>query len=581
VPRAIRDWPVVSLRGKILLIVLGGGMLPLALIALWLTHSAQRSGETLLRNRLDSTLARATRDVGVRWVRQRSALLSIAEDTVVRRLLRAANEGRDSRAQPSGAQLAIPPSSAASLRAATALITIRDAGGRPRWVVDADASGAPILLPAADSLRVGYAAERDVLHIKLPISELGADSLGVVDAAFRTTSLVPATVGSAAGAGASVTVFDRATGIAVVTAPFDPDLLRRDHFVWGGETWLSATRDLDDPYIQLVAAAPLGAFTVPFEDAARRGFIALALVAALAIVIATILTRRATRSLVQLADAADAVARGDLDRHIEPHTTDEVGRLARAFNSMTASLRRMLAELAQRQAVVAVGEFASALAHEVRNPLTVIRLNLQHIEEHVAENEALHRSVARALRDIDRLETTVAGALRVARTGQLAMDTVDLRVPLEAALRAAAPVFAQRQVIIEPLPPEADGCQVQGNSAALEQLFLNLLLNAGQACSAGARVGVRVELFEESAKVTVWDTGVGFEPAAHTRAFEPFFTTKAEGTGLGLTVARRVVDAHGGTITIESEPGAGSNVHVVLRLARAASGLEGRHAALL
>jgi len=577
----MRDWPVVSLRGKILLIVLGGGILPLALIALWLTRGAQRSGEALLRSRLDSALARATRDVGVRWVRQRSALLLVTEDTVVRRLLRAANEGKDGLAQPRGARLNISQSSAATLRAATALVTIRDASGRPRWVVDADASGAPILVVAADSLRVGDPAERDILHIKLPISERGADSLGVVDAAFRTTSLVPATVGSAAGAGASVTVFDRATGVAVVSPPFDPDLLRRDRFVWGGETWLSASRLLDDPYIELNAAAPLGAFTVPFEDAARRGLIALALVAAIAMVIATILTRRATRSLVQLADAADAVARGELDRHIEPRTRDEVGRLARAFNSMTASLRRMLGELAQRQAVVAVGEFASALAHEVRNPLTVIRLNLQHIEEHVGENEALHQSVARALRDIDRLETTVAGALRVARTGQLAMERVNLRVPLEAALRAAAPVFAQRHVIIEPLPPEAEGCQVQGNSAALEQLFLNLLLNAGQACNAGGRAGVRVKLLEEAGEVTVWDTGAGFEPAAQVRAFEPFFTTKPEGTGLGLTVARRIVDAHGGTITIESEPGAGSNVQVVLRLARDASGLDGRHAAPL
>src|SRR5262245_53400364 len=191
-------------------------MLPMALIALWLTRGAQRSGEALLRSRLDSTLARATRDVGVRWVRQRSALLSVAEDTVVRRLLRAANEGKDSPLQPAGVRLGVPQSSAADLRAATALVTIRDAVGRPRWVVDADASGAPILLAASDSLRVGDPAERDILRIKLPISDRTADSLGVVDAAFRTTSLVPPTVGSAAGAGASVTVFDRATGIAVV-----------------------------------------------------------------------------------------------------------------------------------------------------------------------------------------------------------------------------------------------------------------------------------------------------------------------------------------------------------------------------
>ncbi|NIP90606.1 MAG: HAMP domain-containing protein, partial [Gammaproteobacteria bacterium] len=127
---------------------------------------------------------------------------------------------------------------------------------------------------------------------------------------------------------------------------------------------------LTEPALILVAAAPLSPLTAPFEAAARRGLLVLLIVAGMVMMIAVFLTARMTRSLGRLAAAAEAVSRGELDRRVEATGRDEIGQVAGAFNTMTESLRRTLRELADRQALAAVGEFAASLSHEVRNALT-------------------------------------------------------------------------------------------------------------------------------------------------------------------------------------------------------------------
>jgi signal transduction histidine kinase len=231
---------------------------------------------------------------------------------------------------------------------------------------------------------------------------------------------------------------------------------------------------------------------------------------------------------------------------------------------MIAHLRRTLKDLSERQAVAAVGEFASALAHEVRNPLSAMRLNLQHLDEQLTNQPELRPGVSQALRDIDRLEKTVAGALRVARTGNMAMSAIELRPVMEAALSSAAPEFALRRAVLERNWPVADNVIVRGNAAALEQVFLNLLLNAAQAMEPGGRAGVDVKRVDARVVVTVWDTGSGMNDDERARVFEPFYSTKQEGSGLGLTVAKRIVTAHRGAIDVESAPGAGARVRIAL-----------------
>jgi len=507
-------------------------------------RNTQRSAEEALRARLDSTLSRAAYQVGVSWIGHRSALFDLAQDATIRELL----VGRTA----DGPRTPARPRDFAELRAATHVILIADAANRPRWVVAADEKGDPVLLPSADSLRVGGGPWPDafVAHTTVRSGVYG-DTIGSLEARCRIASLVQGWTAGIGGASALMTLVDRSTGAMTSPLPFDAALLRAGHFQWGGDEWLSESRALEEPYLEIVAAAPLTSFMQPFDRAARTGAIALAVVTVTAFLLVILMTRRVTRSLVALADAADAVAGGDLDRRVEGGTHDEVGRLATAFNAMVDSLRRTLGQLSQRQAVAAVGEFASALAHEIRNPLSAIRINLQHVEEQAEGQPSLREPVRHALRDISRLESTVAGALRLARTGTMSMAPLALDDVIDAALRAVRPAVARRSISL--LTPGASDVHVRGNAAALEQLFLNLLLNAVEAtpCDGEGRVGVEVRRGATLAEVSVWDTGEGFSGSVLERAFEAFVTTKPEGTGLGLSVAKRIAAAHGGRIQIE------------------------------
>ena len=132
-------------------------------------------------------------------------------------------------------------------------------------------------------------------------------------------------------------------------------------------------------------------------------------------------------------------------RHVHvAEERDEVGRVARAFNSMSASLRHTLDQLAERQSLAAVGEFAATLAHEVRNPLTAIRIDLQRLEEKLPDDPALRAPAVSCAADLDRLDATVTGALRVARSGQATLGRIDLRDPLRAAIHDVLPEIDNR-----------------------------------------------------------------------------------------------------------------------------------------
>jgi signal transduction histidine kinase len=272
-----------------------------------------------------------------------------------------------------------------------------------------------------------------------------------------------------------------------------------------------------------------------------------------------------TRSLEALSRAADAVARGDLDRRIEAQGGDEVSRLARAFNTMTESLQATLAKLARRESAAAVGEFAASLAHEVRNPLTAIKVDLQSVEERLPPDSPLREPQARALREVTRLDDTVASTLTVARSGRIRAKPLDLRAPVHAAADAARPSFDSRSARLR-IEPSPSPIPVKGDAAALEQLFLNLIQNAAEALSPNGEAVVELSVEDGSASVTIRDAGRGMPAEVQEKAFEPFFSTRSEGTGLGLPIARRIASAHSAELTLQSLPGQGTTAVVTLPL---------------
>lgn len=560
----------LSFRTRILLLVLAGAVVPLALLGLWLTGSAARSGEALLRVRLQESLDRSVEAIGGRWIRYRSELLFLAEDDTVQRAL---DETRIVGIDVAGIDDAgtsvtgdnVPPHVQRlfnELDTAVESALVRDAANRVRWTL-ARASPA-----ASQASTAASASAMPALTVPLGIRERASGRvLGTIEAGIRGDVLFGGRSSVLAAAGAVIGVFDASTGASLLPLPFDAALLAAPRFVWAGEEWVTERRRLTEPPLELVAAAPISPFTQPFDDAARRGLWLLLAVAATTVALAAIVTGRMTGSLERLAAAAEAVSRGDLERTVDIAGSDEVARVARSFNAMTHSLRRTLRELSNGQALAAVGEFAATLAHEVRNPLTSIRVDLQLVEERLNDQPELQQLQRGVLDELDRLDRTVTGALSVARSGRIERGRVDLLVPLGSAIHAATPAFDERNASLEALPATTAPIHVLGDAGALEQLFLNLLLNAAQAVADGGRAALDVRTDGEAVRVSIRDDGPGIAPDVREHVFEPFFSTRPEGTGLGLAIAHRIATAHDGEIGIDTAPDAGTTVHVRLPLA--------------
>lgn len=539
-----------SLRTRLLLVVLLGVLLPLGLVGLWLVGVAERSGEALVRRRLERSLHEIVQQTGVNWVSRRSQLLRLAETPAVQSLLR----GERTELAAAGA---LPPDVAEAwgdIADAAAVVILRDTAGDVRGRLEGGAGGAP-----------GTEPRGPVLPVRIPVYDVAsAKPLGIVEAQVPPGVLLPTGLLLTSVGGSVLAAFDPESGAPLLPVSIDPDLLKTDGFRWGGERWLAVQRGLREPPLRLALAAPTEPFTARLQAATRRGTLALLLAVAATVLLATLATRRITRSLERMAEAADAVSRGELDRSVAAEGPDEIERLGRAFNTMTESLRRTLQRLSHQEALAAMGELASSIAHEVRNPLTSIRLDLERAAERVEDQDRTRELLRRAIREIDRLDASVAGALRLARSGRVELSVVDVREPLAAAVAAAGPRFASRGARAEVVDRSGGSAHARGDAAALEQLFLNLLLNAADALEPGGRAVVRVESADGRVRVTIEDNGAGIPPEQLERVFDAFYSTKSEGTGLGLAIARRIATAMGGALTLESERGVGTTARLTL-----------------
>jgi signal transduction histidine kinase len=519
----------------------------------WLASSTRRSGEELLQVRLEETLSELVHTIGFNWVDLRSDLLAFTEIDEVRTALA---EGRH-------VIPAAPPLGSQELEAAWARVE-----GVVSEVVFYDLNGEfrgrfPNADPSATNRR--STSGGSVFPRRMDVYGSGSQGrVGMMEVRLRTGSLLPSDLVLPGLAGSVLALFDASGAFPLMPLTIEPDLLNQDRFTWAEETWLTLRDTLYEPPLQVVLAAPMGGLGEPFEAAAQRGLIVLLAVLAVSVFLATLATRRITRPLGALADGADTVAQGNLDVMVAEDGPEEVRRVAGAFNTMTENLRRTLEESAQRESLAAVGEFAASLAHEVRNPLTAISLDLKRAQKHIGEGGTAQELLGQALNEVKRLDASVTDALRLARSGLHSPVRLDLRQPLEAALRAAKPAFQDCGAELHPLALPEEPTWVRGEPGALEQLFLNLLLNAAEALEPGGEAGIDIDQGSGLIRISVWDTGKGIPPDEIDRVFEPFFSTSPEGTGLGLPIAQRITRAHGGELQLDSAPGEGTTAQILL-----------------
>lgn len=255
-----------------------------------------------------------------------------------------------------------------------------------------------------------------------------------------------------------------------------------------------------------------------------------------------------------------------------------VNVLAEALRVQSAKYQRAAEELAEANRnlshaeaavrrsdrLAALGQLSAGLAHELRNPLGTIRASAEMLSRSVPADNAVAREVAGFIAsEVDRSNSLVTRFLDFARPMQLKLAPADLAEVLDRAVALVERDEAQHRVTIyknyspdlAPFPFDAE---------LMERVFYNLLVNAAQASNDGGAITLKTRRVDGTAEVAVIDRGSGIDPKIREQIFNPFFTTKGNGVGLGLAIVSKIVDEHGGRMTVESDLGEGSIFRVFL-----------------
>ncbi|HTP49919.1 MAG TPA: ATP-binding protein [Anaeromyxobacteraceae bacterium] len=287
--------------------------------------------------------------------------------------------------------------------------------------------------------------------------------------------------------------------------------------------------------------------------------------------------REAVSPLQRLVASMRRAESGDLTVRADEGRPDELGVAARGFDATLAALRRSQAELEAfyRERMVradrfaAVGEMATGLAHEIKNPLAGLSGALELLAEDLSENPRQAEVVGEMRHQVSRLTHTMESLLSFARPPKAKLRSTDVNATLEKVLflirqqRRNAPLDVEAEL-------DAGVPAVLADPSQLEQVFLNICLNACQAMDGkGGKLVVRSRLSEGRVSVEVEDTGPGIPETVRPNLFKPFFTTKREGNGLGLAISARIVAEHGGHIGYRCPSTGGTIFTVALQPVRA------------
>src|SRR3989442_1668341 len=310
-----------------------------------------------------------------------------------------------------------------------------------------------------------------------------------------------------------------------------------------------------------------------------RTALALATLAgvAVAVLLSYAVARTVTRPLAAISAAMREIAEtGDLTRKIALGRAwdDEDARLlARTFNTLTDSIAGFQQEAALRERLSALGRLSTVIAHEVRNPLMIIKGSLRTLRREGLSGQELREAAADIDHEVARLDRIVGDVLDFARPLRLECAPTDLNVLCAEAAQAMLAREGDPAVALS-LDPGLAPLVTDGER--LRTVLVNVLVNARESVLAGANaanghpsaVEVRTEAVSPGrALIVVADRGLGISREDLPHVFEPYFTTKRTGTGLGLAIAKNIVEALGGVVSARSGPGEGTEIRIELPLA--------------
>jgi len=286
--------------------------------------------------------------------------------------------------------------------------------------------------------------------------------------------------------------------------------------------------------------------------------------------VAYVALRKLSQPLRDLTIAAARVAEGDLTVALAPSGTDEVGRLADSFNAMTGKLaeQRLLEDRVrelERHALLT--EMAASLAHEIRNPLNLINLTADHLASQFKPQRSDHAKsfvdLIAALKDeVRHLNQMVEAFLQSSRPPKIARQRFPFQeIASQVITLLKVPLAQKRVTVATDIVPQAEPL---ADKEQLRLVLLNLVLNASQAVPEGGAIDIAARQDGDAFTFTVSDNGPGIPQGSSEQVFEPYYTERPGGTGLGLALARRIIEQHGGSISARNLPGSGAQFEVTI-----------------
>ena len=355
-----------------------------------------------------------------------------------------------------------------------------------------------------------------------------------------------------------------------------PPVARKRHLNWAVKAVLPVAAVLLNGLLLFVLVS------LSLAEGERHVIITVAAAGALLICVAVIMVLAVSvrRPMLELQDKIARVRLGDMEACVNfADRNDEIGDLGRDFNDMVAQLKASREEIqrlhqtqmSRAEHFATLGELAAGLAHEIRNPLAGIAGVIEIVSRDLPPQSAARSVIKDAKEEALQINRILTELLEIARPKPPQFRVSDLSATAEHAV-----MFARQQAITKRIMVELEITEtippVDHDPNQINQVLLNLLLNAIQSMDKPGTIRVLLEQDEEeTVRIVVSDEGKGIPPEHLPNIFRPFFTTKGHGTGLGLSLARRIVESHGGHIDATSEVGKGTQFTIRLPIAREAT----------
>lgn len=279
-----------------------------------------------------------------------------------------------------------------------------------------------------------------------------------------------------------------------------------------------------------------------------------------------LLGTRIIKPIQSLVKATTVVASGNLEHKIQFKSNDELGKLALSFDAMVEHLKVARENTITSTKLAAIGQLASSIAHELRNPLAVIKNCAYYIKTKVpASDDKVAKHLVMINAEIDASERIISGLLNFSRNADSQKVNLQINDMLDDVLSFSVAPFSVK--VIKEFDPSSP--VISGDPGQLKQVFINFIINAYEAMSKGGELKVITQHSNDFIEVIFADTGCGIPPENLKKIADPFFTTKIKGTGLGMAISHKIIQAHKAKLEVISEVDKGTRFTIKFPIAEA------------